>query len=197
MTTTTASTVHPTELQRRLTEDSELMILDVRTPAEFESVHIRGSYNVPLDQLAEHTDELAQRLDGHVVLVCQSGNRASQACQKLAAAGFDPADVLDGGIAAYEASGGQVIRRGNRWDMNRQVRMAAGSLVLLGTLAGQLMHPRLGLLAGAIGAGLTYSAISDSCAMASVLSRMPWNRAKADPSLAALFEQAPTAAQGL
>jgi hypothetical protein len=74
--------------------------------------------------------------------------------------------------------------------------MAAGSLVLLGTLAGQLMHPRLGLLAGAIGAGLTYSAISDSCAMASVLSRMPWNRAKADPSLAALFEQAPTAAQG-
>lgn len=194
MTTTTASTVHPAELQRRLTEGSELMLVDVRTPAEFESVHIRGSYNVPLDQLAEHTDELA--LDGHVVLVCQSGKRASQAYQKLAAAGFDSVDVLDGGIAAYEASGGQVIRRGNRWDMNRQVRMAAGSLVLLGTLAGQLVHPRLGLLAGAVGAGLTYSAISDSCAMASVLSRMPWNRAKADPSLAALFEQAPTAAQG-
>lgn len=191
VTAPTSRTVHPTELQRRLTEDSELMVLDVRTPGEFESVHIRGSYNVPLDQLAEHADELAERLPGHVVLVCQSGNRAGQACQKLQTAGFEAADVLDGGIAAYEDSGGQVIRRGNRWDMNRQVRMTAGSLVLLGTLAGQLVHPRLGLLAGAIGAGLTYSAISDSCAMASALSRMPWNRAKADPSLTALFEQAP------
>lgn len=192
---TASRTVSPLELRRRLDQDEELMVLDVRTPAEFETVHIHGSYNVPLDLLTEHTQELADRLPEHVVLVCQSGNRASQACQKLGASGFGAADVLDGGISAYESAGGDVVRRGNRWAMDRQVRMVAGSLVLAGTLAGQLVHRRLGLLAGAVGAGLAYSALSDSCAMASVLSRMPWNRVEADPSLRSFFEQVPTALQ--
>lgn len=187
-------TVAPAELTRRLSEDPELMIVDVRTPGEFDTTHIRGSYNVPLDLLTEHTADLAERLHDHVVLVCQSGARASKACSSLHEAGFDAVDVLEGGIAAYQAAGGTVVRRGSRWAMDRQVRMTAGSLVLLGTLAGQLIHPRLGLVAGAIGAGLTYSALSDSCAMASVLSKMPWNRVAPDPSLAALFEKAPTQA---
>ena len=146
---------------------------------------------MPLDLLAEHTHDLAERMQGHVVLICQSGNRAGQACQRLQAAGFDTADVLSGGIAAYEAAGGEVVRQGSRWAMDRQVRMAAGSLVLLGTLAGQLVNRRWGLMAGAVGAGLAYSAASDSCAMAAVLSRMPWNRAEADPSLASVFQQMP------
>ena len=97
--------------------------------------------------------------------------------------------------AASEQTGGAVAQRGSRWAMDRQVRMVAGTLVLAGTLAGQLVHPRLGLLAGAVGAGLAYSALSDSCAMASALSRMPWNRATADPSLTALFEKAPGSAR--
>ena len=187
----TPRTVAPTELTRRLSADPELMIVDVRTPGEFETTHIRGSYNVPLDLLTEHTADLAERLHDHVVLVCQSGTRASKACAALHEAGFDAVAVLEGGIAAYQEAGGTVVHRGSRWAMDRQVRMTAGSLVLLGTLAGQLIHPRLGLLAGAIGAGLTYSALSNSCAMASVLSKMPWNRVTADPSLAALFEKAP------
>lgn len=185
-------TVAPAELTRRLSEDPELMIVDVRTPGEFDTTHIRGSYNVPLDLLTEHTADLAERMHDHVVLVCQSGARASKARSALHDAGFDTVDVLEGGIAGYQEAGGTVVGRGSRWAMDRQVRMTAGSLVLLGTLAGQLIHPRLGLFAGAIGAGLTYSALSDSCAMASVLSRMPWNRVTSDPSLAALFEKAPT-----
>jgi hypothetical protein len=79
--------------------------------------------------------------------------------------------------------------------MDRQVRLTAGTLVLAGTLAGQLVHRRLGLVAGAIGAGLAYSAASDSCAMASILSRMPWNRVEAVPSLTSFFDQVPTALQ--
>lgn len=180
----TPRTITPAELSRRLSEDPELMIVDVRTPGEFATTHIRGSYNVPLDQLTEHTADLAERMGEHVVLVCQSGSRAGKACAALHEVGFGSADVLEGGIASFEQSGGAVVRRGSRWAMDRQVRMAAGSLVLAGTLAGQLIHPRLGLLAGAIGAGLTYSALSNSCAMASVLSTMPWNRVPPDPSLA-------------
>ncbi|WP_394214090.1 rhodanese-like domain-containing protein [Brachybacterium vulturis] len=186
-----ARSIAPTELTQRLAEDPELMIIDVRTPGEFATTHIRGSYNVPLELLTEHTADLAERMGEHVVLVCQSGSRAGTACTALQRAGVDSAAVLAGGIAAFEQSGGAVVRRGTRWAMDRQVRMTAGSLVLVGTLAGQLLHPRLGLFAGAIGAGLTYSALSDSCAMASLLSKMPWNRVAPDPSLAALFEQTP------
>lgn len=177
------------ELARRLAEDPELMIIDVRTPGEFETTHIRGSFNVPLDLLTEHSVDLAERLHDHVVLVCQSGARASRACVALRAAEFDTVDVLEGGIAAYQHAGGAVVQRGSRWAMERQVRMTAGSLVLAGAVAGQLIHPRLGLLAGAIGAGLAYSALSDSCAMASVLSRMPWNRVAANPSLTTVLEK--------
>lgn len=133
MTTASSHTsLPPDELRRRQSADDELMVVDVRTPVEFESVHIRGSYNVPLDLLSEHTHDLAERMRGHVVLICQSGNRAGQACQELGAAEFDTADVLEGGIAAYEATGGEVVRQGSLWAMDRQVRMTAGSLVLLG-----------------------------------------------------------------
>ena len=101
MTTLTQGTsLSPAELRRRLATDDELMVVDVRTPGEFESVHIRGSYSVPLDLLAEHTHDLAERMQGHVVLICQSGTRAGQACEHLQAAGFNTADVLEGGIAA-------------------------------------------------------------------------------------------------
>lgn len=187
--TTSRPGVSPAELARRRGEDPQLMIVDVRTPGEFETTHISGSYNVPLNLLTEHTKDLADRLQGHVVLVCQSGSRADTACSALQGAGFNTADVLTGGITAFKDYGGTVVGRGNRWAMERQVRMTAGSIVLAGTLAGQLIHPRLGLIAGAIGAGLTYSALSNSCAMASALSRAPWNQGATSPSLASVLER--------
>ncbi|WP_109471993.1 rhodanese-like domain-containing protein [Ornithinimicrobium cavernae] len=190
-TSSDAQTLSPTGLRHRLAQADAMTIVDVRSPAEFVTAHIAGSRNVPLDLFTEGAEELAAGLPGDLVLVCQSGRRAAQACERLHAAGLSAA-VLDGGIAAFEAAGGEVVRRGNRWAMDRQVRMAAGSLVLVGALAGQLIHPRLGLMAGAIGAGLAYSALTDSCAMASALSRMPWNRVEADPSLKSLFTPVPT-----
>ncbi len=61
-----------------LAEPDAVMVIDGRSPAEFEAAHIGGSYNVPLDLLGEHADQLAARLDRRVVLVCQSGARAAQ-----------------------------------------------------------------------------------------------------------------------
>lgn len=164
------------DLKARLARDEQLIIIDVRTPAEFESLHIRGAYNVPLSMLAEHTKEFASRFQDGVVLVCQSGIRAEEARERLASAGLESASVLAGGTAAYADAGGDVVRGKKRWAMDRQVRMTAGSLVLLGFIASKLIHPKLGYLSAAIGAGLTYSAASNSCAMASMLSKMPWNQ---------------------
>lgn len=180
---TRITAIDAAELRSRIAADEQLTIIDVRTPGEFDTVHIRGSYNVPLPLLSEHTRELAERLRGHVVLICQSGNRAQQACGRLHGVGLAEATVLTGGIAEFEAAGGDVVHGTRRWAMDRQVRMTAGSLVLLGVLGSKLISPKLSLLAGAIGAGLAYSAASDSCAMASALSKMPWNRTAADPTL--------------
>jgi rhodanese-related sulfurtransferase len=160
----------------------DLMIIDVRNGAEFESLHIKGSYHVPLGMLSEHTAEFAAKLGTRVVIVCQSGNRAEQARKKLGAAGLAAASVLTGGVPAYEAAGGDVVRGRSVWTLERQVRMTAGSLVLAGVLGSKFISPKLGLVAGGIGAGLTFSAATNSCAMGQVLSRMPWNRSANEPT---------------
>jgi rhodanese-related sulfurtransferase len=101
-------------------------VLDVRSPAEFETVHIPGSLNVPLDLLAQNAEAVGARLEGAVVLVCQSGVRAAHAQRCLARVGVDNARILHGGIAAYLAAGAEVVRGRARWSLERQVRLVAG-----------------------------------------------------------------------
>ena len=185
----TLSPVAPRDLKAELAARPDAVVLDVRTPGEFETEHIAGSYNVPLDLLQEHADEVAARLDGTAVLVCQSGSRAGTAQDRLAQAGFTSARVLQGGISAYAEAGGEVVRSGNRWSMDRQVRMVAGSLVLASVVGGQLVSPKLRAVAAGVGGGLAYSALSNTCAMANVLSKMPWNQGAKDPSKDAVLEQ--------
>jgi rhodanese-related sulfurtransferase len=163
-------------------DHDDLMVIDVRGGAEFDSMHIKGSYHVPLPLLSEHTEEFAAKMGTRVVLVCQSGNRAEQARKHLDAVGLGSASVLTGGVPAYAAAGGNVIKGRNTWALERQVRMTAGSLVLAGVVGSKLLSPKLGLLAGGIGAGLTFSAATNSCAMGQMLSKMPWNRSVNEPT---------------
>lgn len=150
-------------------------MIDVRTPAEFDTVRIPGSVNAPLPLIEKHARQLAERLHRDVVLVCQSGNRARQAQQRLAGDGAAHLHVLDGGVGSYEIAGGEVVRGRSRWSLERQVRLVAGFLVLGSFLAG-LRAPRAGMLAGGVGAGLTISAVTDTCTLGRVLSALPYNR---------------------
>jgi rhodanese-related sulfurtransferase len=150
-------------------------ILDVRTPGEFEASHIPGAYNVPLDLLREHRTELLTHLDDDVVLVCRSGARAAQAEQTLTAAGLPNLSVLDGGILAWRAAGAAVNHGNARWDLERQVRLAAGSIVLTAVLV-SVAVPGAQWIAAAMGAGLTVAALTNTCAMGMLLSRLPYNR---------------------
>jgi rhodanese-related sulfurtransferase len=172
----------PETLRAWFRQHEDLLVIDVRSGAEFESMHVRGSYNVPLPLLAEHTDELAARLGGRIVLVCQSGVRAEQARKRLGAAGIGTAYVLTGGVPGFAAAGGDVIRGKGRWDMERQVRLAAGSLVVLGLAGGRFASPKLRMLAGAIGTGLAFSAATNTCAMGKALAAMPWNKTAEEPT---------------
>lgn len=171
----------------------QLTLLDVRTSAEFEAAYIAGSHNLPLDQLQKDPSAVAALLPEDVILVCQSGARAGQAAQALAEAGAPHISVLNGGIIAYQKCGGNVLGGQQRWAMERQVRMVAGTLVLGGLVAARFVHPKMAYLSAGVGGGLMFAAASNTCAMASALSRMPWNKAKADPTLEAFFRNGPVA----
>lgn len=174
MTDETTTTIAAAELRELRLDDPATSILDVRSGGEFESVHIPGSFNVPLDQLAEHVDRVAT-LDHPVVLVCLSGGRATQAQAKLNAAGKRNLRVLEGGIGAWQTAGGDVIRGEEKWALERQVRGVAGSIALASIVA-SLKFPKARFIAGGIGAGLTFSALSNTCAMGSMLAKLPYNR---------------------
>ena len=180
--TTAVTALAPEALRSWVSEHEDLVVIDVRSAAEFVSLHIRGSYNVPLPLLSEHTDELAARLGSRVVLVCQSGARAEQARQRLGKSGIDTAYVLTGGVPGFAAAGGDVVKGKDRWDLERQVRLVAGSLVVLGLAGGKFISPKIRMLAGAIGAGLTFSAATNTCAMGQAISAVPWNKATREPT---------------
>lgn len=203
---TTSRTITVDELRGQL-EKPNVRILDVRTPAEHAASHIPGSYNVPLATLAEHRTELARHLDGpaahpldsrqpgqgDVVLVCRSGARATQAERALAAAGRSDLRILDGGMLAWEKADAPVNRGRQTWDIERQVRLVAGSVVAGSVVASQL-SPRLKWIAAGLGTGLVTAAITNSCAMGAALSRMPWNRGVADPDIRTILTELGAAA---
>ncbi|HZS00153.1 MAG TPA: rhodanese-like domain-containing protein [Chloroflexota bacterium] len=163
------------ELARQMEAGDRVQALDVRTPAEFETVHIPGSHNLPLDLVRGQREALSAARTP-LVLVCRSGSRAREAQVLLHSAGHDDVDVLEGGIAAWEQAGLPVERGRQRWSLERQVRGVAGGLVLAGALGGLFVWRPLGGLAAAIGGGLLYSALTDTCGLAALLARLPYNR---------------------
>ncbi len=163
------------ELQRM---ERGTILVDVRSPAEFEAIHIPGSYNVPLEQLTEHRTEFSS-VGGPVVLVCRSGMRARQAEAILADVDIPRLHVLDGGVTAWQQTGLAVVRGRQAWSIERQVRAIAGGLVLLGTLGSLLVWPPLIYLALFVGAGLLFAGLTGTCAMGLLLARLPWNRGAA------------------
>jgi rhodanese-related sulfurtransferase len=172
-----SDSIQPLDLAR-LRSDPAVRIIDVRTPGEFAAGHIAGSYNVPLAALAEHQAELCQQGARPVFLVCQSGRRAAVAEEQLRQARLDSVHVLDGGMVAWERAGLPLARLeadSAPWTLERQVRLVAGGIVAA-TVAASLVWPPARLVAGAVGAGLVLAAVTDTCAMGSLLARLPYNK---------------------
>ncbi len=167
------ATLTPSDLRTRLDTDS-LRLLDVRTPGEFESTRVPGSYNVPLPVLSRYAEQLAARSEVPLVVLCQTGVRSKQAAEVLAPHGIEPL-VLDGGIAAWQSDGGPVEQGEPKWSLERQVRLTAGGLVL-GSIVASTVAPRAKYLAGAIGGGLFFAAVSNTCLMGDLLGKLPYNR---------------------
>ena len=165
------ATISPEELQA-LRARGPVALIDVRTPAEYRDVHAEGAVLMPLDRL----DATALGAGSPVYLLCETGSRACKAADKLKAAGRADVVVVDGGTQRWAAAGLPVVRGRKAISMFRQVRIVAGTLVLVGVGLGWQVHPAFYGLAAFVGAGLLFSGITDSCGMAWVLGKMPWNR---------------------
>lgn len=187
------------ELEALLRERPDVRLLDVRTPGEYEAVHVRGAYNVPLDTLGEHAAEIRATVDVPVVLICQSGSRARRAEEDLAVAGMPNLHVLDGGVNGWVAAGRPVERGATRISLERQVRVVAGALAAAGGVLALLVSPLFALLPALVGSGLVFAGVTDTCGMAMALSRLPYNRPAScdvDAMVRALKEGSPPTGLG-
>ncbi|MET8945244.1 rhodanese-like domain-containing protein [Streptomyces sp. NPDC004542] len=176
---TTPTTFDPGQARTRL---HELTVIDVRTPGEYGGGHIPGALNIPLDQLQRALPDIRAAAErGEVLVVCASGARSENACRMLADNGIRTA-TLAGGTGAWAAQGHDLERPQDSpraiWAMERQVRLTAGSVVLLGLVLGEVVHPAFRLLSAGIAGGLVFSAVTNTCGMAAVLAKLPHNRTR-------------------
>ena len=148
-------------------------LIDVRTALEFDSEHIKGSKNLPLNELGQKDPGLNQQEP--VFVICRTGNRAGRAAAQLNASGF-ACEVLQGGILEWKKSGLPVVEGKKRLSLERQVQLTIGLLILTGVTLGFTVNQLFFLLPGFIGCGLTFAGLTGNCGLAMVLAKAPWNR---------------------
>jgi rhodanese-related sulfurtransferase len=178
------TTITPREVEELRRRGQAVDLIDVRTPVEFREVHAEAARSVPLDRLDPGSvmEDRRGPKDDPVYVICRSGSRGRQACERFRAAGFANVVNVEGGTLAWEQAGLPVVRGRKAVSLERQVRIAAGSLVVLGTALGVLVHPAFFGLAAFVGAGLVFAGVTDTCGMGMILARMPWNRAEPEAS---------------
>lgn len=173
------ATISPRRLAD-LCNNGKIDLLDVRTPVEFREFHVPAARNLPLDRLDPAAVLQARQGDAAepVYVMCRSGSRGRQACEKFQAAGFANVVNVEGGALAWEASGLPLVRGKKAMSLERQVRIAAGLLVLIGVVLGWLVDPLFLGLSAFVGAGLVFAGITDTCGMGMLLAKMPWNQVR-------------------
>lgn len=180
-------TISPKQLEERRRAGEPVELIDVRMGSEFQEIHVEYAKNIPLDRLnpalvmAGRTGAAGSPL----YVVCRSGKRAEQACQKFLAAGFENVVNVEGGTLACKEAGLPVVEGKKAISLQRQVQITAGLMVLTGIVLSLYVHPYWLGLTAFVGCGLVFSGITDTCAMGWLLAKMPWNQAPATNAPAA------------
>ena len=179
--TSTQATVEPIEASVLKTwlDRGDAILVDVREPGEHAGERIP---NTPLLPLSRFDPGGLPPVGGKkLVLYCRTGNRSEQAGQQVLDAGYGPVWHLQGGIDAWKAVGYETERSASApISLQRQVQIAAGSLVLIGTILGAAVSPWFLLLSGFVGAGLAFAGLTDTCGMAMLLAKLPYNQRSCD-----------------
>lgn len=155
--------------------NSSIPLIDVRTPAEYGSLHAESARSHPMESLDMGTFPFSKDQEIHVI--CQSGGRSMKVCQKLESAGFEKVVNVEGGTSAWDGAGLPVVAGKKAMSLERQVRIAAGALVVIGAVIGHFYNPAGYGLSAFVGAGLVFAGVTDTCGMGMIIAKMPWNRA--------------------
>jgi glyoxylase-like metal-dependent hydrolase (beta-lactamase superfamily II)/rhodanese-related sulfurtransferase len=167
--------ISPAQASALSIKDPQLKFLDVRSALEFSQAHIKDAINLPIDMLANKVNELSQAKQSYVVL-CRTGNRSPMAADMLIQSGIPGVMVMDGGIVAWQKARLPVVKGEGGVSLERQVRMIAGSIILLGILLSWLVHPGLIGISLFISCGLIYAGLTDNCLMGMLLMKLPYNK---------------------
>jgi len=173
--------ITPRELMERKNA-GPINLIDVRTPVEFQEMHVSFANLVPLDTLTAKL--VGEKFNGPnpVYVVCRSGSRGKKACEMLLASGHTNVFNIQGGTLACAQAGLPITLGKKIMSLERQVRIAAGFLVALGSLLGFFVDPQWCFLAAFVGSGLVFAGVTDTCGMGMMLAKMPWNRVAINPS---------------
>ena len=166
---------------RRLIESGALLV-DVRESDEQARERIEGAQLAPLSRLEQTKIEAGGRA---VLFHCKSGMRTQGAAGRLAAAAGEGCEayIVEGGLDALRKAGAPVLRDLRQpIEMQRQVQIGAGALVLTGTLLGLFVAPGFFAVPAFVGAGLIFAGATGFCGMARLLAYAPWNAALRTPA---------------
>ncbi|MBS1724697.1 MAG: DUF2892 domain-containing protein [Armatimonadetes bacterium] len=162
-----------TELSEGLRQGRQIKLVDVRSADEYASGHAAQAINVPLEQLEARLDDLG---DQTIALLCQSGRRAEMACDVLDEHHHSLL-IVEGGTQAWEREGKPMVRASSsRWSLERQVRLAAGLIVLTASALALTVDIKWLFLSAFVGAGLTIAGLTNFCGMGLLFSKLPWNQ---------------------
>ena len=171
--------IHPIDLMANKTAD--MCILDVRTAAEVKASGLPDCLHIPLHDLTPERLQAEIRKSGKnatsVYLLCQGGKRAEMAAEQLTGKIDAELVVIEGGMNAVKQSNIPVIARGNNViSPERQLRIAAGLLIIIGAALGTWVNTGFFGLCAFVGAGLTFAGITDICPMGMLIAKAPWNK---------------------
>jgi glyoxylase-like metal-dependent hydrolase (beta-lactamase superfamily II)/rhodanese-related sulfurtransferase len=172
---TSLEMISPRDTLSLLKQDPNAKIMDVRSAFEFSQMHIEPSVNIPIDMLSAKINELSQSKQSYLVL-CHTGNRAAMAADMLMQSGIHTVKVIEGGIVRWQNEKLPVIKGQGGISLERQVRIIAGSLVLLGIIMSWLLHWAFIFIPVFVSCGLVYAGLTDNCLMGMLLMKLPYNK---------------------
>ncbi len=176
--TASTASISPRQLYDLYQAGTPVDLIDVRTPAEFRSVHATIARVVPLDALNPKSVMEARvgSKQAPLYVICRTGARSARACERFRAAGYDNVVDVAGGTLAWEAAGLPIERGKPILPLDRQVQLAAGTMALTGFACGELVSPSWFWLSGFVGCGLVFAGATGFCPLGWIIARMPWNQ---------------------
>lgn len=169
----TSKVITPQAAQALLAQGA--VLVDVRGADEYAREHIAVAQHVPMELLS--SQGMPSNDANTLIFHCRSGNRTLLNAQVLSNCATCEVYILDGGLDAWKKAGLPVLKDAKQpLELQRQVQIGAGSMIVLGVVLGSTVAPAWYALSGFVGAGLIMAGVTGFCGLARVLMKMPWNK---------------------